>query len=67
MPHISFPVFMIFLRRLSVLIAAIFALVVYVAVYNFTQSAQLATIAVVIVLALWIASLIMVLRAHKKQ
>jgi len=67
MPNTSFPAFMIFLRRLSVLVAAILALVVYVAVYNFTKSAQLATVAVVVLLALWIASLIMVLRPPKGQ
>jgi len=63
----SFPAFMIFLGRLSVLIAAILALVVYIGVYDITQSAQLATIAVALVVALWIASIIMVLRSPKKN
>jgi len=58
---------MIFLRRLAVLIAAILALVVYLGVYDITQSTQYATAAVVIALSLWIGTLILVLRTFKRQ
>jgi cell division septal protein FtsQ len=67
MPNMSFPAFMIFLRRFAVLIAAILAVIVYLGVYNATQSTQYATLAVVIVLALWIITLILVMKPLKRQ
>jgi len=66
MPNIWFPAFMSFLRRFAVLVAAILALVIFLAVYDITQSTQYATLAVVIVLAFWIATLILVLKSFRR-
>jgi len=67
MPHIWFPAFMIALRRFSILIAAVLALIVYLGVYNATESTQLATLAVVIVMVFWIGTVILVLRSFRRR
>jgi hypothetical protein len=67
MRQTSFPWFMVFLRRFSVFIAAVLALIVYIGVYNTTHSAQYATLAIVLALILWIGILILVFRSLKKS
>jgi len=67
MPRVSFPALMIVLRRLSFLITGILAVLVYVGVYNATQSVEYATLAVAITLIVGLGSLISVMRSLKRQ